>query len=314
MSGFEQSIRYGGWSRDRQGWLLGLTGGAWTVIVLTGLPVLTAVGAHQWLTFLALLPVWALAVALVTVPIRGRPALRWLRDLVLHAIGGVMRWSSWTSRAVTGDVSAVDEVQLPGVLTGLRLVEGPPYGPQLERAVLIQDRAARTWAAVARIVHPGIGLAEPAARAQMAAGLADLLEGAATAELVSLLAIQVRTIPDDGAERVNWQRQNVHPGAPPVALLVNEQLEAAMLTAGVRHEAFVTVVVPESRLTRQAKDAGGGVDGRARVLHSVMSEVQARLTGAVGCSSATWLTSPELAAVIRTGFAPGDRGGLTEAT
>ena len=40
----------------------------------------------------------------------------------------------------------------------------------------------------------------------MGAGLAELLEGAATAELVQLLALQVRTVPDDGAERAAWQQ------------------------------------------------------------------------------------------------------------
>jgi len=75
----------------------------------------------------------------------------------------------------------------------------------------------------------------------------------------------------------------------------------------------VTVVVPESRIARQAKQAGGGVDGRARVLYQVMGEVEARLAGGVGCSSVQWLGTAELAAAIRTGFAPGERAGLIEA-
>ena len=64
---------------------------------------------------------------------------------------------------------------------------------------------------------------------------------------------------------------------------------------------------------KQAKEAGGGIDGRARVMYGVMGEVEARLMGPVGCTSVSWLDSPALAAAIRTGFAPGDRAGLTAA-
>ena len=60
-----------------------------------------------------------------------------------------------------------------------------------------------------------------------------------------------------------------------------------MVQAGVRHEAFVTVVVPEHRIAKQAKEAGGGVDGRARVLYGVMGEIEARLMGPVGCTAVT---------------------------
>ena len=48
-------------------------------------------------------------------------------------------------------------------------------------------------------------------------------------------------------------------------------------------------------------------------MYGVMGEVEARLMGPVGCTAVTWLDSPALAAAIRTGFAPGDRAGLTAA-
>jgi hypothetical protein len=144
----------------------------------------------------------------------------------------------------------------------------------------------------------------------MGAGLSELLEGAATSQLVSVVAMQIRTLPDDGAERAAWQQTNLRPDAPRLALAVNADLAAVMTQAGVRHEAFATVVVPERRIARQAKEAGGGVDGRARVLHGVMGEIEARLLGPVGCTSVTWLDTPALAAAIRTGFAPGDRARL----
>ncbi len=306
-------VRYGAWSKDRQGWLFGLSGGAWVTILLGGLPLLVAAGAHEWALALAWTPAWAVLIVLVAVPVRGRSALRWLLDSFFRCIGVVMRWTDWQSRAAAGTVENFDEADLPGVLSGIRTHDGPPFGPLLSRPAVIADNRERTWAVVARITHPGIGLSEVAARTRMGNGLAELLEGAATAELVSVIALQIRTVPDDGAERTAWQQANLHKDAPRLALTVNAELAHVMTQAGVRHEAFVTVVVPESRIAKQAKEAGGGIDGRARVLHGVMGEIEIRLMGPVGCTSVTWLDSPALAAAIRTGFAPGDRAALTAA-
>ena len=221
-----------------------------------------------------------------------------------------MRWTDWQSKAAAGTVENFDEADLPGVLSGIRTHDGPPFGPLLARPAIVADNRERTWAVVARITHPGIGLSEVPARTRMGNGLSELLEGAATAELVSVIALQIRTVPDDGAERAAWQQANLRTDAPSLALAVNAELAQVMTQAGVRHEAFVTSSCRKRRIAKQAKEAGGGVDGRARVLYGVMGEVEARLIGPVGCSSVTWLDSPALAAAIRTGFAPGDRAGL----
>lgn len=313
MSGPGEQIRYGGWSADRQGWLLGLTGAGWAAVIGSGLPLLAAIGAHAWTQAAGWLAVWGLVVVAVAVPVRGRPALTWLRDVIFRGVGAAMRWTPWQSRAAAGTAQDLQTADLPGVLGGIDTHDGPPYGPLQARPALVHDWAGDTWAVVARVWHPGIGLAESAARARMAAGLADLLEGAATAELVSVIALQVRTLPDDGAERDAWQRAHLRPDAPRLARQVSDQLGAAVIGAAVRHELFVTVVVPDGRICRAARQAGGGIDGRARVLHSVMAEIEARLVGQVGASGVCWLDTPALATAIRTGFAPGDRAGLVDA-
>ena len=63
--------------------------------------------------------------------------------------------------------------------------------------------------------------------------------------------------------------------------------------ASVRTEVFVTVVVPESRLAKHAKESGGGFEGRAAVLTALTGEVEAHLRGGLGMSAVSWLTSPE---------------------
>ncbi|MBB3084686.1 SCO6880 family protein [Geodermatophilus sabuli] len=307
------SARYGDYAKDDAGWFLGMTGAQLALVALAGVPPLLALNAQAWGLLVLWLPVWALLAAVLLVPVRGRAAGRWFGDLCLHGIGGAMGWTVFGSRAAAGTADDLTTADLPGVLAGIRTHDGPPFGQLFTRPVIVQDLAARTWAAVARIDHPGIGLAEPADRDRMGAGLAELCELAARTELVDVLALQVRTVPDDGAERAAWERAHTRPEAPALAVRVNALLGAALTPAAVRTEAFVTVVVGEARTHRAAREAGGGVDGRARVLHGVMAEVEAALRGPVGCTSVTWLDSAALAAAVRTGFAPGDRAQLVAA-
>jgi hypothetical protein len=306
---------YSDYAKDNSGWFFGLTGPQLGLLVAAGLPDLIALNNHAWLLFAGWLPVWGLLIVLIAVPVRGRPSARWLLDLASFAFGGVMGWTRWQSKVAAGTARDLNEADLPGVLAGVRIHDGPPFGHTLIRPAIVQNTAAsqRTWAVVARIVHPGIGLAEAEERTRMGAGLAELHEIASRTELIELVAIQVRTVPDDGAERAAWERAHRKPGTPPLARQVNEQLSLTLTPAAVRTEAFVTVVVSEDRISRSAKESGGGVDGRARVLYGAMSEVESRLRGAVGCTKVTWLDSPALAVAIRTGFAPGDRAVLVAA-
>ena len=307
------AVRYGDYSKDVSGWFLGMTGAQLALVTAAGVPALLALNAQAWLLFAGWLPVWAVLTVLLLVPVRGRPAGRWLRDLLLHAIGARMGWTVFASRVAAGGVEDLSVADLPGVLAGIRAHDGPPHGQLLTRPVIIQDTAARTWAAVARISHPGIGLSEVPERDRMGSGLAELCEIIARTELVDVLALQVRTVPDDGAERSAWESAHTRPDAPALTTRVNALLGATLTPAAVRIEAYVTVVAGEARIGRSAKAAGGGVDGRARVLHGVMGEVEAALRGPVGCTEVTWLDSAELATAVRTGFAPGDRGQLVAA-
>jgi len=224
-----------------------------------------------------------------------------------------MGWTKWQSKAAAGIAGDLGDVELPGVLAGIQIHDGPPLGHTMTRVAVVQNHSARTWGAVARIVHPGIGLAEPAMRNRMGAGLAELQEIASRTELIDLLAIQVRTVPDDGAERAAWADKHRPADGPALARQVNDLLGQMLTPASVRTEAFVTIVLGEDRISKPAKEAGGGIDGRARVLHGAMAEVESRLRGAMGCTEVTWLDSPALAVAIRTGFAPGDSAALIAA-
>ena len=168
------AVRYSDYSRDVSGWFLGMTGAQLALVTLAGVPALLALNAQAWVLLTISLPVWALLAAVLMVPIRGRAAGRWFADLCLHAIGGALGWTVFGSRAASGTAEDLSEADLPGVLAGIRTHDGPPYGQLFTRPVVVQNSAARTWAVVARIDHPGIGLAEPGERDRMGAGLAEL--------------------------------------------------------------------------------------------------------------------------------------------
>lgn len=312
-------------TRDREGWLFGLTGPQFFMVLSAGLPTWLAMAVGEWFALLAAVPLWGLVGLLICLPIRGWSAFQWIGVLVKNVAGGAFGWSRFQSKAAAGEVDLGDETDgndggeaaeadLPGVLAGIQIHDGPPMSGQTARPAIIQNHVERTWAATARIVHPGIGMSDDAERFRMGAGLTEMMEAATAGNQIDLIAVQVRTVPDDGTERAEWVRANARPGQEPeVSARVNDQLETMTAGAAVRREAFVTVVVREEVIGKDAKRAGRGVTGRARVLYSVLAEVEARLTGSVGCTRVRWLDSAELAVAIRTGFEPGDAPTLADA-
>ena len=306
-------VIYSDYSRARIGHFFGLSGWQLAVVTLSLMPVFVAVNAGAWVPAAGFALAWALVVVVTVTPVRGRSATNWAATSVAFAIGTLTGWTRFRSRAAAGSAAELHVSDLPGVLAGVEIHDGPPQGPAGRRVAVVQDHTTRTWAVTASVVHPGIGMSEADERARFGTGLSELLDLASRTELVDELLLLVRTVPEDGAERDQWLTRHRNPDGPTVARVVNDELQAALTGASVRTEAFITLVVPESRLGKAAKEAGGGVEGRARVLYSLTAECDAQLRGAVGMTTVEWLTSPQLAAACRTGFAPGDRAGIIDA-
>jgi hypothetical protein len=304
---------YSDYSKAKIGWFFGLSGWQLGTVALSVLPVFWAVQRQAWGSALLLLMIWAAFSVIVVVPVRGRSAPGWCAAMVSYAIGGLTGASRFRARASRGQVEDLAAADLPGVVNGVEIHEGPPTGTQQARIAIIQNHATKTWAVTAAVVHPGIGLSAPEARQAMGAGLSGLLDLCSRGELIDELLFMVRTVPDDGAERGQWLNRHRRESSPDLSREVNDVLHEALSRASVRTETYVSFVVPEHRLAKPAKEAGGGLEGRARLLHSLMGEVEAQLRGAVGMTEVSWLTSPELAAACRTGFAPGDRAGIVDA-
>jgi hypothetical protein len=312
-------------ARERHGWFLGLTGAQVALLLVAATPAWLAMAMGRWAALLVLAPAWVLTALVVTVPVRGWSAAQWVGILLRQSLGQLRGWTTWRSAAATelpqrsgaaprdGDEDQLeDQVDLPGVLTGIRLHDGPPLPGRIERPALIQDLATRTWALSARLTHPGIGMASDPDRDLMGSGLAELLESCSASGHVHHLALQVRTVPDDGTHRADWVRHHRQP-EPDLSADLHHLLDQTLQGAAVRTEIFLTVVADEASIGRDARRSGRGTLGRARVLHHLAAEIEARLLGALGCTHVDWLGTSDLAAAIRTGFEPGDAAALAQA-
>lgn len=308
-----EPVTYADYSRDRIGWFFGLSGLRLIGLAVSALPVLVAVSQRSWRSAALLLVVWVGVLLVVVVPVRGRTATSWFTGWMAHATGGLAGWTSFRSRASLGQAGDLTEADLPGVLAGIQIHDGPPHGSGLERVAIIQDHATKTWAVTAAVVHPGIGMDGAEQRRRYGQAMTELIDMAARTEKIDELILMVRTVPEDGAERELWVRSHRRADAPTLSGRINADLSHALSQASVRTEQFVTVVVGDSRIARSAKESGGGLQGRCREMYLLMGEVEAYLRGAVGMSAVSWLTSPELALACRTGFAPGDRAGIVDA-
>ncbi len=310
-------VIYNDYSRARIGWFFGLSGWQLGVVALSTMPVFWSIQSGAWLSAGLFLLLWAVVAAVTVTPVRGRSTSGWITASLAFAVGGLAGWTRFRSKASRGQADTLEEADLPGALHGVQIHDGPPHGPSFSRIAIIQNHTSRTWAVTASVVHPGIGLRELEERERQGRGLSELLDMASQTELVDEILLLVRTVPEDDAERDQWlarHRRQSEPGEWIVGVRqINDELQQSLTRASVRTESFVTVVIPESRLGKHARESGGGMEGRARVIYGVLGEIEAQLRGGLGMTSVKWLTSPELALASRTGFAPADRAGIIDA-
>src|SRR3954451_23169437 len=76
-------------NREQTGWVLGVTPLQAVGCVLLAAPILVALPAGDWAQTLLWLAVDGPLVILVLVPVRGRPALRWLANLLAFPAGAL---------------------------------------------------------------------------------------------------------------------------------------------------------------------------------------------------------------------------------
>lgn len=288
--------------REHAGWLLGLTPAQAVLCLVLLVPVVITLSSGRLKDTLIAAAICVPLVLLVAVPVRGRPAFRWLAHFMMHQVGAAAGWSSWQSRVAAGFATDPEEPDLPGALQRLRFPEGPPFRDQ-GRVCLIHDTGEGRWAVTARLTHAGVGLLSDEQCERLATRLGGLLISLGHRGTVDRMSLLVRTAPDERAEYETWRLRHEMPDAPVLAQQASEDLRRAISSAAICHQVYLTISGSEDALRRPAVAAGGGVDGRAAVLHRVMDGLEERLR-ALGVLTVRWLSGAELAAAIRTGFNP----------
>lgn len=297
--------------REHAGWIMGLTPVQALVCILLGAPPLWAISGGRFTDAAILLLVCGTTAALVVVPVRGRPAMRWLAHLVLYEVGIITGWSRWQSKAAAGAAVDPDEPDLPGVLQRVSFPDGPQFR-DVGRVCLIHDTAEGRWGAAARLTHSGVGMLSDEQCERLANRLGTLLLSLGHREVVDRLSLVVRTVPDDGTEYEVWRSDHEVPDAPALARQASAELDRVIGNVSVRHELFVVVSGSEDKLRKPAAAAGGGVEGRALALYRVLDGLEDPLK-ALGARTVEWLDGPGMAEALRTGFNPAARAALATA-
>lgn len=296
--------------REHAGWIMGLTPlQAMSCIALT-VPVLWTVAAGQFLDAAVLTAICGFTACLIVVPVRGRPAFRWLWHLILYQIGVISGWSRWQSRAAGGTPAALDEPDLPGVLQRVLFPDGPPFRDQ-GRICLVHDTGEGRWGATARLTHSGVGMLSDAQCERLADRLGTLLLSIGHRDVIDRMSLLVRTVPDDGTEYEVWRAHHEVADAPALSRQATAELDRTVGGVSVRHEVFVTVSGREEALRKPASAAGGGITGRAHALYRVLDGLEDPLK-ALGTQSVQWLSGAAMAEAIRTGFNPASAAMLTK--
>ena len=96
------STTYADYTRDRIGWLFGISGGQLIFLATASLPMFWAISQGAWLPALLLAGIWAFVLLVTIVPVHGRSATGWLIASTTYAFGGLLGWTSFRSKAAQG--------------------------------------------------------------------------------------------------------------------------------------------------------------------------------------------------------------------
>jgi hypothetical protein len=313
------SRTYLGWQQEKVAFLFGLSGQRAAMIAAAVLAVIVPITEARPAEGLVTWPAAAVLLAAAFVRVGGRTADEWLLAAVSYqalAFRGQHKFASgpFVLQARTTspvlDPAIGPPMDLPGILAPLRIL-AVPTGPGRQMAV-VHHRRDRTYAAVARIRIPGIGLADSTRRDQRVAGWGALLSGLCTEgnPLIRVQAFQ-RIVPESGAALRRWHQDHLAPGAPTAARQITAELLATSTLATCQREAYLTVVMDERRAGAAIRGAGGGPQGAAAVLLRQIRSLSLAIDGAE-LRIEGWLGPRDLAEVIRTAFDPHAQAPLAE--
>lgn len=304
---------YGGWQRERLGFLFGLSGPRFALAVIALLLAVAPVTTRSLAVLVVAWPLGALIAALVWTRVLGRTAVEWAGHACAHGVNRALGRNVFLSGALApraaADPTAPAPMDLPGPLAPLRFLDADTHGllgalSPSGRIAVVHHPLDQTFTAVARVRWPGIALADSERREARVAGWGGLLAQLCTeASPFTRIGVVQRTLPDDGTALRRWTKSAVRPDAPALAVDVVEELTAQARVTGAAHEAWLVLTLHATRARMQIRGSGGGQDGTLAVLTRQLAAASTAV-GAAHLEIVEWLGVRDLAEVVRTAFDP----------
>lgn len=305
--------RYGGWQRERLGFLFGLSGPRFALVAAAMLLAAAPVATRSLPLLLIAWPAAAVLAATVWVRVQGRAATDWLMLAASFTLNRARRRNLFASGAfaprAAADPAASAPMDLPGPLAALRFLDAETGGllggacPS-GRIAVVHNPLDRTYTAVAAIRYPGIALADSARRDARVGGWGGLLAALCTeANPFTRIGIVQRTVPDDGTALRRWHTESLRPDAPAASREVVEMLLSQSLVSSATRDTWLVLTLDAGTAAQQIRAAGGGDIGALAVLVRQLAAFIPSI-GAAHLELVNWLGVRDLAEVVRTAFDP----------
>lgn len=298
-----RSRTYSGWQHEKVAFLFGLSGPRVTSLGAAALLSITPVVENDWSVGAATIPIAILLVLAAFARMAGLTADEWALTAVKfahHAARSRTKFASgaFAPRNEEGRVLT----DLPGIAAPLRFLDAPS-GTGGSIAV-VHHPYDRTYTAVARVSFQGILLADSERRNRRVAGWGALIDSLCTEgnPIIRIQCLQ-RVVPETGASLVHWHHDHLSPAAPDLARQVTTTLTEQAAPTAARREDYLAFTLDAARAAAAIRAAGGGDTGASAVL---VRQCRA-LAGALANASLEideWLSTRELAAVVRTAYDP----------
>ncbi len=290
--------------RSRRGILLGLSLPQLSLVSAALAVLLATVISAGLLGALVLSPLWAAVAALVGIRRQGRSLIDWAPIALRHAHRRRTGQTRWLARPVSRPRQD-GLLHLPGSTASLRAVV-----PAGSVAAAVHDPHHQTLTAIARVSARAYALLDPPTQTQNVTGWGRALAGIARTGHVATVQVLERTVPDSGDTLARHWAQHGQPQTP-VAGQIYSDLVASAGPAAAPHETYLAVSLDLKAAKRLISQAGGGLTGAFTVMAQTTTSVTQAARSA-GLTVTGWLTTREIAAVIRTAYDPKALGNLQQ--
>ncbi|MEU5833035.1 SCO6880 family protein [Streptomyces diacarni] len=284
--------------RSRRGILLGLSLPQLLLVSAAVALLLVTVVSSGLLGAVALAPLWATVAALVTIRQHGRSLIDWAPIVARYAQRRRTGQFLWLARPATRPRKE-GVLHLPGSAASLKVVTP---GDSTDGAAALHDPHQQTLTAVARVSSRAFALLDPSTQNHNVNGWGRTLAGMARTGHVATVQVLERTVPDSGdALSRHWAHHGQ--AQAPVAGQIYSELVASAGPAAAPHETYLAISLDLKAAKRLISQAGGGLPGAFTVMEQTTTSV-AQAARNAGLTVAGWLSSREIAAVIRTAYDP----------